>query len=203
MPVISTIKNELIARRAFEHARATYTIKSSNKFHPNSPAKQLRWAQAVPGVGYLRMDRDDGFLPTSQEYGDRARQEGIGNCHELAVIASNYLKAHGVSDVGLVGILPPGDHQFAVIGLNKADVNKPFAQWGDHVYIIDPWANILCRAKDFPFAWKQKMRKWKSDNKKIINGPETAKQRNWVWMDPTTETWLNQMETCKRDYLTY
>jgi hypothetical protein len=185
------MSNELLAKRALQHARGACSAKkSNNKWHVKDKAKQARCLSTSYALTALRQDFRAGVYSDYGEFGDACEQEGVGNCGEMGAIAQNYVLREG-GDAFLIAFAVPGDHAFAVVGFQHGDEQLPMSQWNDEAFICDPWANIVCKPAQYLFAWKQKMRKWRTANKKIVTPGGL--------IDPTSEPWFSSVN--KQPYL--
>lgn len=73
----------------------------------------------------------------------------LGNCHELALMALDYVVNSAPGVEAEVVRIKGGDHAFLVIGRKlKSDIERP-ETWGSKAYICDPWANEVFPASDF------------------------------------------------------
>ncbi|WP_438033832.1 hypothetical protein [Sorangium sp. So ce204] len=161
--------------------------------------RQMAYSTAKQGTSPLHMSMDQ-----IRAFGARVGQAKVGNCLELSALAiwllSRPEEAHGakVDMVRLGKRLPTadngdftsGDHAFVVLNPPEADENGgypgDFDDWGEAV-IIDPWANIACKARDFPERWKEKMRKWKRKGKEI----DTVTKEGAGTRPPDQEPWID------------
>ena len=99
------------------------------------------------------------------KYGKMVSEVGVGNCSDLAMCAAYYLvMKRGLSCVDVV-TLELSDHAFATIGQplpGAGNYPAEFANWQAVSAICDPWADIACKATDFPERWKGRMKNWAS-----------------------------------------
>lgn len=73
----------------------------------------------------------------------------IGNCHELALMALDFMIRNKPEVNAETYSIKGGDHVFLVIGRNKdSDPLKP-ETWGDDCYICDPWSDSVYPAKEY------------------------------------------------------
>jgi hypothetical protein len=178
------VSNELLAKRALEHVRAACVHKSSNKWHTKSPAKQSRSYRNDYVVNAMRADFRKGLLGGYSFYGDVAEHNGTGNCGEMSFMAWNFVCRNG-GTAAVLCFAQPGDHQFAVVGFRAGDETKPMSEWDQNAYICDAWANIVCPPAQYEIAWKQKMRKWHTDNKQLTSPTGL--------IDPTSSAWFHSV----------
>lgn len=73
----------------------------------------------------------------------------VGNCHELALQALDYLLKYQPDCEGELYAIFGGDHGFLV--LNRDPTSNPAdpETWGDSAVICDPWANKVFAAKEY------------------------------------------------------
>lgn len=167
---------------------------SPNIFHVEGkevtgPKRQMEANRLVNGLR-------DKFKGKVDKKADYAAVFGAGNCTELSKIAFNFLHMHGVFPIARFCLESPGDHVFLALGGNLNDIrdfasrvaNRPltksnlrtdFADWPADTFICDPWANIMCQAKDYPLAFLNKMQKWSTVGKQVSYNQE--------WIDPMTK----------------
>lgn len=105
------------------------------------------------------------------------------NCHGLAVAAMDYVKSRYPNmQVALLGFAT--DHAVAVLGTLEAELKAaPLNKWPKHLFICDPWANIVCSAPEYRDKFFAKMEKWKSVDKLILNSSNE-------WVCPINSKWL-------------
>ncbi|WP_437573752.1 hypothetical protein [Sorangium sp. So ce887] len=137
-------------------------------------------------------------------FGARVRNEKVGNCFDLSALTVLLLSEEPGSspgtevDVVRLGKLLPaaedrgfrGDHAFVVLNPPPAEEDgsypDSFDDWGDAI-IVDPWANIACRARDYPERWVAKMKKWKARGKKI----DTVTAKGSGLKPPDEHPWID------------
>jgi hypothetical protein len=149
-----------------------------------------RYELASEKLGRLRGAMYSGEI-TSKQQTDYAATAGVGNCGELSKIAFEFLDMHKIHPIARFCLDQPGDHVFTALGSDMNDVrdfssrvqNKSllnsnlktnFNDWPAEIYVCDPWANISCRASDYPLQFQQKMVKWSGDGKRVCY------QGNWI-----------------------
>lgn len=102
-----------------------------------------------------------------------------GNCAESTWLISYYLKLKKLN--GWIAIIDdPGDHQFMVFSATKPSWKsvKEMDYMGEDQWIIDPWANIVCKPGEFNQAFTDKMAKWTGKGKRI--GLVVDNKRVWT-----------------------
>jgi hypothetical protein len=94
------------------------------------------------------------------------------NCTELAIAAQDVLAhRHPKRQTSLVMLA--GSHSVAVIGpLDAETASRPMAAWPPHLQVCDPWANMNCRACDYPRLFTEKMKGWAERGRLIREGAE-------------------------------
>lgn len=101
-----------------------------------------------------------------------------GNCTEMACVAAyrvaeKYRDARKVLiSIGATGT--SGDHVFCVVGATDGweKIGEPPAEC--EAIIIDPWANICCRAPQYPGLFRAKMASWLGKGKRIYT------KKGWI-----------------------
>ena len=80
---------------------------------------------------------------------DDCKNLAVGNCHELALMALDYVAHHTPHVDAEVYCIAGGDHVFLVVGRNKgSDPGQP-TMWGDDAYICDPWSDMAYPASEY------------------------------------------------------
>jgi len=216
-----------IARAALVYARdGLHEYKSSNKINTKSErsVEVKRGMGEVQGTMY-RMSKSQAFGSIEKQrpgpgammdvvvaHGRAALKSTGGNCQEYTAVVCHYLdmlEPRPVFDA--VYLEPPGDHTFAVIG-QQADGQggfpSDFGDWHAQAAVCDPWANLICWARDYPQEWKAKMRKWANDGKLVsmagpqmtIEGRTLGKPTNAT---PLTDAWYYAPERYRKLSFTY
>ncbi|CAN7524414.1 hypothetical protein [Duganella sp. LjRoot269] len=104
------------------------------------------------------------------------------NCFDLSLIAQDYLRSSGKQ--AILGGTP--DHVFVVVGaIEPGPMPKDMTKWPQDLAICDPWANIACLAKDYPEKFTEKMGKWDSKEKFILD-------KDVQHLSPTSDQWLKR-----------
>lgn len=68
-----------------------------------------------------------------------AEHSGCGNCGEQSAMAYEWLRLRGVLPLEFMGLMPPKNHNFVVLGRDPAsDVANPNT-WGHSAVVCDPW----------------------------------------------------------------
>ena len=101
------------------------------------------------------------------------------NCGELARAAAKRTLAYGGH--AEVWKFLKQNHAFVVIGQPPEKSTVDFKTWKG-VWIVDPWANIVCEAADYVQVINKKMKKWANAGKVILEGkPLSPIQPDWIW----------------------
>lgn len=87
------------------------------------------------------------------------------HCGELARATAKRTLAYGGN--AEVWKLKGQDHAFAVIGCPPEQFTVDFKTWKG-IWIIDPWAKIVCKAPEYVDKLKDKMERWTSKGKLIV-----------------------------------
>ena len=74
----------------------------------------------------------------------------LGNCHDMAMIALDYVLQYAPDVDAQIYGLSPGDHVFLIVGSLDQDreLQNPLT-WGEAVYFCDPWSKDVYLAKDY------------------------------------------------------
>jgi hypothetical protein len=130
-----------------------------------------------------------------------------GNCGDYSTLALAYILAYYPNYVATrVQLRPPGDHEFVVVWreqLRRHLWGDAMNLWPSGIWVCDPWAKLVCPAKEYYEKFTKKMDKWKADGKRILYKGEwlppndvnyigtiksTLVQRRWVGEKPSIET---------------
>lgn len=168
--------NQARALRAMRAVRAAYRAgdKSSNKRPSQTSdvdgARRQRSIRAGYKLGHLRN------LTAANFAHFRIPQTGLriaaANCGELAAAAARQVRADGgMAEIWAlhdpqakgVGTHP---HAFTVVGTPPSADSVDFTGW-DAVWIVDPWANVVCPAPAFPAQLAAKLHKWAEQGKRL------------------------------------
>jgi len=184
------LENRALAQSVYVEVKEAYRAghKSNNKFYlRGSKAEDSRRRAAVANraIGEIRAQfsaniRSGVVVPPSDELVIPA-----GNCGELARIAAKRtIEKGGYAEVWKFD--DDADHAFAVIGHSPKNTSRSFSSWKD-VWIVDPWANIVCPAPKYIDKLIKKMEKWERSGK-IITG------ENGQPDSPTDEYWIASLK---------
>jgi hypothetical protein len=166
-----------LAEEAKKQARiATNQFKSDNKSGPNRDPKKNGASEAVSSLQSDwtmkdKMAEEEGL----RQIAAKTRAAKGGNCNEMSAVAAVVLLDHEethpvtVVNIGGSGI---SVHTMVVVGAVAVGADgslpKDMSSWGDDVAVCDPWANIACKAADYPQQWRDKMSKWSVAGKKVF-----------------------------------
>jgi hypothetical protein len=191
------MSNEELAKEAFKAARSALAeFKSGNKLRPDE-AHSARQQSADARIADYReknefavksvYDQNEWAAEIAKDNAKSAKETGAGNCVEYAVIARDYvLQKKDDAKAAVIG-LSMADHAFLAVGIGADDAPvKDMREWGDDVWICDPWAKIVCKAADYPLKWREKLTKWKSKDKMLSLGGN--------WSEATSKTWWLAVE---------
>ncbi len=180
---------------------ATWTAERQNKFyaeHANvsvnrdmhatglgpsnqvrSAADQSRAAAANMVIGWLR--RTVPF--ESENYSTQVLKAGAGNCGEMARISKDIITKSGGRAYEWNAT---GAHVFTIVGgpaqLPAGTVDFAGPAWAD-AWIVDPWADIACPAREYTQKVQAVMTRWERENLKILEGGEPISPLDKNWLD--------------------
>ncbi|RDK00705.1 hypothetical protein [Paraburkholderia lacunae] len=127
-----------------------------------------------------------GKAPTPAEMGAMIKKHQLrgGNCAEMTWLLCFAFKSRSLN-IWIAIIDDPGDHQFCILMKNKPGFGsiKTMDYSGDDQWIIDPWANIVCKPAEFFTAFGDKMKKWTDRGKRI--GVPNSTRTGYVWTPGT------------------
>ncbi len=151
----------------------------------NNLARAAEVRQAIHGKKQL-IAQFTGQNPTPAEMGKIIFDQKLrgGNCAEMT-----WLLCHSFNtklNIWIVVIEDPGDHQFCLLAAKQPAYNTIAAMdyLGEDQWIIDPWANIVCKPGEFATEFTNKMQKWTDRGKRI--GVPAGQVYEWTaGSDPT------------------
>ena len=114
----------------------------------------------------------------------------VGNCGELANAAAK--KAIEYGGHAERWCFPKDDHAFTIIGKPPESVTTDFKTWID-CWIVDPWANIVCKAPEYVSILKNKMALWAIKGKVIVN--LFYDDDRFKWESPDNPKWIKSIES--------
>ncbi|TWC52024.1 hypothetical protein FBY04_11550 [Pseudomonas sp. SJZ080] len=113
---------------------------------------------------------------------------GAGNCDHMAKVAKDIIVKNG----GSARVWHMKGHAFTMAGGPTGSVpsTRHFTEPAfDSAWIVDPWAGISCRARDYTTELSAKMATWKSESKMIITTDYSVTPAQTGWADPTGPQW--------------
>ncbi|RMP86404.1 hypothetical protein ALQ17_05311 [Pseudomonas fluorescens] len=121
-------------------------------------------------------------------------KSGAGNCGEMALLSGDIIEKSGGK--AKQWYVKEGDHVFTVVGGpasgGKATVDFSQSEWKD-AWIVDPWAEISCKASEYTELVKKKMAEWDAKGLQI--------QTRGQWRRPVDPQWIKELTTHeKRPY---
>lgn len=181
-------KNEEVANEALKVVRlALYnkkygSHKSSNKFKTTAFAAEINRVTSGKFFDFINAASSIGPSHMTAMLSRGIWNSTSINCDGLALSAMDFI-SHAHPNVQVSSVELPG-HRLAVVGTIDAKcIRSPLSEWPSHLYICDPWANIVCPAPEYPERFAKKMEKWESEHKKISSDGE--------WISPTNEKWVS------------
>ena len=182
--------NEALVRGVHATVRAYFKgkTKSSNKMYdttfldlkstPGLQEKVTRRNTNSMGASFqinrLRQDRKfnaDDILPFGFDVLDQ--QDATGNCVEMAAAAAYLVRRENIGTAWFVAINPPGDHAFCLVDNGAEDHPetitgpKGYSVSSSDGWVIDPWANVCCKVRDYDAQFAAKMRQWSAQGKRV------------------------------------
>lgn len=211
--------NEALIRAVHATVRAYFKgkTKSSNKIYPvddftdlkMTPLMQekiaLRNKNAMMAglkVGSLRESKAFAHRDyTSFGYEVLDQQDVGGNCVEMAAAAAYLVMREHLGTAWFVGIRDPGDHAFCLVD-NGVEAHPEtvagYVTCSADSWVIDPWANVCCRMRDYDKLFSKKMQKWQKQGKRII---VLRKHKDYALvMNPASYTYLDGFRNGKTAY---
>ncbi len=207
------------ARETLSEIRKRIPGKSVNKsYGPNPPSKKFE-LYGQPAL----TDRVNACEDAPEK--SSIDKITVANCGDLSFLAWQSLMdgswekgkrrmdgklEKGKSRLGSIDIVEwPKEHLCIVLGQPSTDGKFPdeFSDWDKDAVICDVWANIVCKATDFPDVWKVKMAKWEDRELKITEYGSAPIDGQWVpsvMESPVSEKWLTLPGKAKvRGYISY
>ncbi|QRR07622.1 hypothetical protein FPJ27_15245 [Burkholderia sp. MS455] len=187
----STDRNQTFARWAFAMVRSRFKtsgIKSGNKRRQGDISSIQRAQRAYPIICDIqqtqiaRTQRAMQNGPVLVDYTE-AMERGAGNCGEMSGAAAQMInRSGGYAEQYQVDDL--GTHGFTLVG-------RPPATARDHVrfsdyedcWVVDPWAGIVCEARNYCDDFELKMHLWAQQNKHI-------RTRDAQWVPANDSAWI-------------
>ncbi|MBD2809677.1 hypothetical protein ID853_01950 [Xenorhabdus sp. Vera] len=157
-------------------------------------------------LGKIRTNKNlNSKIPETYQYLNESKFKNnlVGNCSELSSYAfHNFIKYHSLELFNFYKNLNPKsrnltyiiiynsnepyDHSFVNIYHMTDQVRNTFNQETllyiqPDSWILDPWANIICRGNDYPHVWKTRMREWYDNNIFVVS--DEIKNYNEITID--------------------
>lgn len=180
---------------------STWTAEQQNKFYAQQAKSNVNRDMRATGLGpgnqvrsagdKARADAADitiGWLRKSVPYGvsdysNQVLKAGAGNCGEMARVSKDVIVKSG----GRAYEWSASDtHVFTVVGgptkLPQGTIDFSGPAWAD-AWIVDPWADIACPAREYTQKVKEVMARWERENMKILEGGKPISPLDKTWMD--------------------
>ena len=133
-------------------------------------------------------------------YADIVLKTGAGNCDQMARAAAEIIKESG----GDASVWAMQGHVFTVVGaptgLDARTIDFKEPKWAD-AWVVDPWAQIECKASDYVDRLKRKMDEWSDAGKELFianpSTPDVAPQ----WTSPKEPFWLDMLIKQEKEWL--
>ncbi|WP_338484124.1 hypothetical protein [Pseudomonas trivialis] len=146
-----------------------------------SRADKARAEAATQTIGWIRRT-------TANHAPNRANlvlKTGAGNCGEMAMVSRDIIDKSG----GRAYEWHASDaHAFTVVGgpptLPAGTVNFSEPAWKD-AWIVDPWTDIACPAREYTQKIKEVMTQWERKSIKILEGEKS--------ISPLDDNWMNDL----------
>lgn len=163
---IVPIFNEIIALNSCNYAReyiregTTQIINNTYELiNLHSLARALSELRRLPNeVNEFSLEFDE-VIRQFYNTINNCKKYSIGNCHELALMALEYVALYAPHVEAEIYCISGGDHVFLVVG--RDPLSNPFCPetWGDKAYICDPWSNKVYLASEYLTEMKNFYRK--------------------------------------------
>lgn len=207
-PLAMTINNEEVANKVAQVVRQAYKAGrgSSNKAYLTDMATG-EWKETAQDKASRNESLKDIRLYLNQMHTCNDQRETLkkiaiesspliieaGNCYELAMVAAKEAIKYGAH--AEKWRFCEYDHAFTVIGKPPEGVTVDFKTWKD-CYIVDPWANIVCKAPEYLRAYKKKMFRWALKGK-VIAG-DFYQDASFKVNDPIDQNSINAIMSGKK-----
>ena len=121
-----------------------------------------------------------------------------GNCAEMTWLCCYAFRTKQLNTWVAI-IKDPGDHQFCIFSAKKPNYESINAMkyLGEDQWIIDPWANIVCKPGEFSAKMTEKLQRWTARGKRI--GIANEDQSGYRWVPGTDPDYLKNMLTSGLD----
>ncbi len=174
------------AKQAVDSQVKATGIGSANKRFPNTFNDAYREDVAEKIVGWMRNSKG-----TTAANVTASLKFGAGNCGEMAEAAGEIIKKSGGH--AQTWFVDGGDHVFTVVGgpsaVGKSSVDFSETEWKD-AWIVDPWADISCKASEYIGALGKKMAEWAANGQEIYASGD--------WRSPLYPRWVNELTNLRK-----
>jgi hypothetical protein len=107
-----------------------------------------------------------------------------GNCGEMTEYAMKFLASSNGILARRVEFVDPGDHVFCLIGrCDSSALTADMTKWPEHLWVVDPWANICCKAMHWPEVFRDTCVRWSSIGLEICYKNNWAKPNKRYYLD--------------------
>jgi hypothetical protein len=170
----------LQAIREALHSISSGSLKSTNKWSGHRCAAPSRYLNngEYKWEEFEAMVKDDQGITKRLAMAKaslKAWRELERNCGALSLAAQDYLARH-FPNVQTSRVTFREDHVMVVVGSVKpSHAERQLSEWPRHLFACDPWANITCPVSEYPQRYREKMRKWQSDGKRLLSDKRSGK----------------------------
>jgi hypothetical protein len=176
-------ENSTLAIKIYHEVKKAYRAghKSTNKLYVRGDKDKIdaSWQRASQASLALRAIRDqhlDNVLNGKAAAPGEELCIPAANCGDLAtIVAKRTIEEGGYAELWR---FEDADHSFAVIGHPSRGTATSFRDWQD-VWIVDPWANIVCPATQYIDRFVKKMERWEEAGKAIHDGTVSPVDPAW------------------------
>lgn len=178
-----------------------WTAEQQNKFYAQQAKSNVNRDMRATGLGpenQVRSASDNaraeaasmtiGWMRNSipwevSDYSNQILKAGAGNCGEMARVSKDTIVKNG----GRAYEWKASDaHVFTMVGgpseLPQGTIDFSGPAWAD-AWIVDPWADIACPAREYTQKVKEVMARWERENLKILVGGKPISPLDKTWMD--------------------
>jgi hypothetical protein len=185
---------------------ASLTAEQQNKFYADGAKQSVDSQVKATGVGAVNKlapnEADDSYrmavaeqivtwMRSSAVQVKNILKYGAGNCGEMAEASAEIIRKSG--GTARTWYVDGGDHAFTVVGgppaVGKSTVDFSEAEWKD-AWIVDPWADISCKASEYTGELKKKMAEWAAKGQQIYTAGD--------WRSPLYPRWISELTTLKK-----
>ena len=157
-------------------------------------------------INQLRRDRKfgaDDILPFGFAVLDQ--EDVAGNCVEMAAAAAYLVKRENIGTAWFAVIHQPGDHTFCLVDNGVEDRPETiggargYRVCGGDSWVIDPWANVCCKMRDYDDAFYKKMQDWSKQGKRVIVA--SADEDLDISLNPVDYDWMDGFRRGPIEYI--